>query len=123
MKETFKERRFGAEALAQIERANAIIAEYQADGYALTLRQLYYQFVARGLLENTLREYKRLGVAVNHGRMAGLIDWEAIEDHTRSVRELSAWDSPESIMEPIFFSAGIWWMVTLEGAVKPVAAP
>ena len=35
--------------LAVIDQANAIIDEYEEQGFALTLRQLYYQFVARGL--------------------------------------------------------------------------
>ena len=33
-----------------ISKANEIIAKYQTDGYDLTVRQLYYQFVARDLL-------------------------------------------------------------------------
>jgi hypothetical protein len=37
-----------------VEQANTIIGEYQAQGFLLTLRQLFYQFVARGLLETRL---------------------------------------------------------------------
>jgi hypothetical protein len=36
---------FGPAALQVIREANAIIADYAAQGYDLTLRQLYYQFV------------------------------------------------------------------------------
>jgi hypothetical protein len=85
--------------LATIDQANAIIAEYQADGFALTTRQLYYQFVARGLIENTPREYTRLAWIVCVGRDGGLIDWDAIEDRTREVNTHAAWDSPADIIE------------------------
>lgn len=64
--------------------ANDIINEYDAAGYTLTLRQLYYQFVARDLIENTERSYKNLGSIITKARLAGLISWEAIEDRNRT---------------------------------------
>jgi hypothetical protein len=91
-------RKFSAEVLKIIERANAIIGEYQAQGYNLTLRQLYYQFVARDLLPNNVQSYKRLGSIINDGRLAGLIDWNAIEDRTRNLHTLATWDSPSDIV-------------------------
>jgi hypothetical protein len=81
-------REFRADTLLTIEHANKIIAEYGAKGYALTLRQLYYQFVARGLVENTPQSYDRLGSVINDGRLAGLISWAAIEDRTRALQGL-----------------------------------
>jgi hypothetical protein len=95
---TSEPRRFRPEALAKIAQANDIIAEYRRQGFSLTLRQLYYQFVARGLVPNRDREYKNLGELVNDGRMAGLIDWSAIEDRTRYARTVSFFDSAEQIM-------------------------
>lgn len=71
---------------ALVDRANTIIAEYRRDGLTLTLRQLYYQHVARGLIENTERSYKNLGKLISDGRMAGLISWDAIEDRGRGVK-------------------------------------
>ena len=38
---------FRADTQTRIIQANKIIAEYQAQGFKLTLRQLYYQFVKR----------------------------------------------------------------------------
>lgn len=81
-----------------IEQANRIIADYSRSGLRLTLRQLYYQFVARDLLPNNLRSYKNLGNAVNDGRVAGMIDWNAIEDRTRSLRSGAHWDDPAHII-------------------------
>lgn len=95
----YEDKQFRSDTLEVIGTANRIIEEYAAQGFVLTLRQLYYQFVARGLLPNTERSYKRLGSIVNDARMAGLIDWSAIEDRTRWLREQPHWDSPASIVE------------------------
>ena len=82
-----------------IVRANSIIDEYAAQGFDLTLRQLYYQFVARGWLENKQSNYKRLGDIVNKARLAGLIDWNAIVDRTRSLHKLASWDDEGEIVQ------------------------
>lgn len=87
-------RKFAAKDLAVVEQANSIIEEYEAEGYQLTLRQLYYQFVARGLIANKLTEYKRLGAIINDGRLAGLVDWDAIEDRTRNLRGFNHYEDP-----------------------------
>ena len=87
-----------ANTLHVIEQANTIIKEYELQGFDLTLRQLYYQFVARDFIPNEQREYKKLGEAIGTGRMAGLISWKAITDRTRFLREQSAWSSPANIV-------------------------
>ncbi len=81
--EFFRDIKFRAESLATIETANKIIDEYRGQGFSLTLRQLYYQFVARGLIENTERSYKNLGNLIAKARDAGLVSWTAVEDRTR----------------------------------------
>jgi len=88
-----------AEGLKVVDQANDIIKEYQKQGFTLTLRQLYYQFVARELIPNNMRSYKRLGTIIDEGRLGGLIDWEAIEDRTRELSKLATWDSPAEIVE------------------------
>jgi hypothetical protein len=65
--------------------ANSICGEYAGQGYDLTLRQLYYQFVARGLLPNTVKSYEMLGNVVNRGRLAGMLDWNYISDRSRNL--------------------------------------
>jgi hypothetical protein len=81
-----------------IERANTIIDEYLAQDFKLTLRQLFYQFVSRRLLENIFTNYKRLGVIVRNARDGGLIDWDAIEDRTREVHDHVFWNNPAGII-------------------------
>lgn len=95
----YVDQRFNKSSVAIIERANSIIAEYEGQGFQLTLRQLYYQFVARGFLANKQTEYKRLGSIINDARMAGRISWDAIEDRTRNLRGLTTWESPQQILD------------------------
>lgn len=95
----YQDKNFQRKTLAVIAAANAIIDEYAAQGFRLTLRQLYYQFVARDLLPNEQRQYKRLGSIVSDGRLAGLIDWHAIEDRTRNLKSLSHWEDPAEIID------------------------
>lgn len=86
-------------SLEIIETANNIIAEYAEEGFDLTLRQLYYQFVARGLIPNRDSEYKKLGGTINNARLTGLLDWDTIIDRTRTLRSNSHWSSPRDIIE------------------------
>ncbi len=60
-----------------------ITEEYMAAGYRLTLRQLYYQLVARDIVPNTEKSYKKIGNYCNKARLAGMMDWDAIEDRAR----------------------------------------
>lgn len=98
MRETFITKNVGSAKLQLIDVANAIIEEYEAQGFTLTLRQLYYQFVSRDLIPNTDKSYKRLGIAINDGRLLGMIDWDAIEDRTRNVKKNGHWENPASIV-------------------------
>src|SRR4051812_25855783 len=91
--------RNNAERMAMITQANTIIEGYQAQGFDLTLRQLYYQFVARDLIPNRDTEYKKLGALLLDARMAGLVDWDAIVDRTRNLRDLAHWNDPSHIVE------------------------
>lgn len=99
MKICYQDKKFQQATLTVIIQADAIVDEYMAQGFNLTLRQLYYQFVARGWLDNTERNYDRLGNIVSNARLAGYIDWNAIEDRTREPVVNPHWDTPEEILE------------------------
>lgn len=94
MLEYFKNWKPTSNSLAIVQTANEIINEYQAQGYTLTLRQLYYQFVARDLIENTIQSYKNLGSMITRGRLAGMISWEAIEDRNRECKSFWMEENP-----------------------------
>jgi hypothetical protein len=94
----FVEKRFNTDRTKIIQSANEIIAEYQRQGFRLTLRQLYYQFVIRLIIPNRERNYKNLGQAISEARLAGLIDWSAIEDRSRPPRSPPEWDNIEDLV-------------------------
>lgn len=100
----YKEINLRGSSLAVVEKANQIIADDQAQGFDLTLRQLYYQMVSRDLIPNKVTEYKKLGSIINDARLAGLIDWNAIVDRTRKLRSMSHWDSPSDIIKSAAYS-------------------
>ena len=95
----YASRKFKSASMDIIDQANAIIYEYAEQGFDLTLRQLYYQFVARDLIPNSQKSYKRLGSIINDARMAGLIDWDTIVDRTRNLQTTPHWDNPTDIIE------------------------
>lgn len=92
-----------------IRKVNELVADYQRQGYRLTLRQVYYRFIAGDLFpeswidpatgsKNNERSYKKLGEIVADGRMGGLIDWNAIEDRTRELAGVAHWNTPADII-------------------------
>lgn len=99
--EEFIPKKFTGAHKQVIKQANAIIDEYAKQGYKMTLRQIHYQFVARDLYDNTQANYKRLGNILDNARKAGLVDWDAIEDPTRSLRRIAVWDTPEEAVERV----------------------
>ena len=99
MKIKYENKRFQPESLRLIGIADSICTEYDKQGLNLTLRQLYYQFVARDIIENNLHSYKRLQKLISNARLAGLIDWSAIVDRTRNLQTHPSWYNPRSIIQ------------------------
>jgi len=95
----YVDKKFQGKSRKIIDEANLIISEYWRQGFDLTLRQIYYQFVSRGIIPNSDAEYKKLGSVINDGRLSGEIGWDAIIDRTRLSRHNPHWDSPQDIIE------------------------
>lgn len=126
MKIAYIEKRFAKSSLDLIEKVNEIIKEYQSQGFDLTLRQIYYQMVARDIFPEERRwtwdmskkkwrkdvngtknadpNYKWLGAIINNARLAGMLDWDAIVDRTRIVHTNSHWTTPKSILKSAAYS-------------------
>lgn len=97
-REQYQEIRFTDAVLDLIDTIDGIIDEYLTAGFKLTVRQLYYQLVARDIVPNTLQSYKRVANIVNDARVAGRLDWDAIEDRTREFIRQQRWDSPQELL-------------------------
>jgi hypothetical protein len=96
MKHAYKSVNFRQESLNRIQLCNEIVRDYLGQGLKLTLRQLYYQLVSKNVIANTEKSYKALGNLVSDARLAGLIDWDAIEDRNR---EPVIWAEYENVQE------------------------
>lgn len=99
MKQTYKDINFGPDKLQLIDTINDVITDYVKQGYRLTVRQLYYQLVARDIVPNTVQSYKRIVSVVSDARYAGLTDWDAIEDRTREFVQRGRWGSAHDILD------------------------
>lgn len=93
MKRAYIQKRFTKSSLELIKIANGIIDELSE--YKLTIRQLHYQIVSRGLGPNTPEAYNRLVNIISDARLAGLVSWTAIEDRGRNLMGLTTWESPQ----------------------------
>lgn len=121
MKQAFISKRFTEDVREIIDVANDVINDYQEQGFKLTLRQLYYVFISKDLFpaswidedynakmglqpdtKNTVKNYKRLGGIISDGRLAGLIDWDAIEDRVRVPKVPTEFDSLEDLIDAAF---------------------
>jgi hypothetical protein len=89
-------RKFQAKSMEIIELATDICDSYS--GLALTLRQLYYQFIARAFFANSQQSYDRLGSIINDARLAGAFDWDNLVDRTRNLEKLPSWGSPAALI-------------------------
>lgn len=69
-----------------VEHANEIQKDYERQGIKLTLRQMYYQFVARHLITNSVQSYDRIGATLTKARFAGEFPVDGLTDRGREVR-------------------------------------
>lgn len=99
MRERFIRAKFQPQSKDLLEHCNQVVESYMEDGLRLTLRQLYYQLVSANIIANKERSYKNLGSLVSRARLAGLIDWDAIEDRVRQAKRAPEWESASSLME------------------------
>lgn len=116
MKREFRVINMRPESLYFVERCNVLLKEA---GEPMTLREIYYQFIGRDWIPNdwidpeynkkkglppdtnTLKNYKRLCDILGNGRIAGLIDWELVEDREREAQMPSEWDDLEAVLRAV----------------------
>lgn len=104
------------QAARLIEAARSVCAEFAAAGMPLTVTQAYYRLVRAGHLPNTAAARKRLGIVLSRARLAGLIDWDLLVDHTQRLHRA---DPPAQPMNTLL---EIWVeKESLAGVVAPVS--
>lgn len=119
-KVAYTRKKLGLVKLETIARVNAILRDFGSQGFDLTARQIYYQFVANKWFPedrtwtqipgtnrwrrdpngtvNAEPNYKWLCDIISDGRMTGRIDWSSVVDRTRRINQISTWDTPRELM-------------------------
>jgi len=98
MKQTYLDIPLRGSTLEVIKTVNAIGARYAKQNLTMTVRQVFYRLVTVNAIANTQKEYKRLVKIITDGRLAGLIDWDMIEDRARSFIGRTRWESGVHVM-------------------------
>lgn len=130
MKEKFKTIKFKDATIATIVQMTREINTLRDAGYTLTVRQLYYRLVATDSFpdertfswtgskwvrdpngtKNAQPNYKWMQGILNDARLAGLVDWSAIEDRTRNLKSYATWRSPADAIQDAAdrYSMNLW---------------
>lgn len=118
MKERFQNKRFQNTTLNLLAYANAILEDHEKQGYVLSVRGLYYKFIAQDLFpdswidpaynikegldpdtKNNKKNYMNFTKMISNGRLAGLLDWSMIVDYERETISNVHWNSPADIVK------------------------
>lgn len=82
----------------KLDKVNDILAELK-DYMPLTLRQIYYQMVGKGFIENKVSEYGMLSKLLKYARIDGAIDWDCIEDRVRAFHDLTGFNNQHQFIK------------------------
>ena len=84
----------------QVDKLNKVteILNELKDYKPLTLRQIYYQLVGKGCIENKVSQYTMLSHLIKWARIDGFISWEDIEDRIRAFHDLRGFINKESFI-------------------------
>ena len=131
MKICFVAKRFNRDARRVIRLANEILEGYAAQGIRVTLRSLYYRFVAGDLFpddrkfssvkgkwvpdnrkgtKNAEPNYKWLGGILTDARLAGHVDWDHLEDRSRNLASLQHFEGPQDALDRLasWYHVDMW---------------
>jgi len=95
----FRDLDFKGDTIDIIARMNRILAEYSG---RVSVRQLYYRFVANDWIPNTQKSYDRIQDIVTKARYAGMIDWDRIEDRNRAAQRPSEYKSGADALKTVY---------------------
>jgi hypothetical protein len=90
---------FTIEQRVLLKHIQGIVVDFESQDIKLTNRQLYYQLVAKDIIPNHMKIYKRICVFLTDARYGGLLDWDPIEDRGRTPSRPGQWDSMKEFVE------------------------
>jgi len=109
-----------AKRTEQADLVNQAVDEL-SDYWPLTLRQVYYRLVVKGIIENTRSKYNDLSKLVKYMRIDRLLVWNAIEDRTRRVtKKRGNTDSDEYLKEELDIFLSEYQRCFVQGQVSYV---
>lgn len=76
-----------------------LLASYSKQGISLTIRQIYYKVISKKYLTEVKDPYNTLSVLLTKARDAGLLDWNAIIDRTRTPIKHSEWRNINALLK------------------------
>jgi len=82
----------------KLNKVQEVLAELE-DYKPLTLRQVYYQLVGRGYIENKVSQYGMLSNLLKWARIHGHIAWEDVEDRVRAFHNARGFENKESFIK------------------------
>lgn len=111
VKQTFVPRSFQSRRRLIIEQANQILIEYyEANRRPMTVRQLFYQLVSHHGYKNDANNASQLSDIMSDARLAGLTDWDHIEDRGRELQMILHWSSPAERIKGVagYYREDLW---------------
>lgn len=98
MRQCYEAKKLHDASLELLSLMNKKMADYETQGFTVTVRQLYYQLVICNAIENNEKQYGKISRLCKDARLAGLMDWD-IEDRTRAFIDQPSWSSGGDILQ------------------------
>jgi hypothetical protein len=84
--------------LNKLHEVNRVLADFSAYK-PLTLRQIFYQLVAKQVIENNKAQYDMLSKLLKWARIDGHVSWDDIEDRVRTLHLGDGWPTKDAFVE------------------------
>jgi 5S rRNA maturation endonuclease (ribonuclease M5) len=94
-----KPTKYQPKTLKLIGLVRKLITKYK--GRKLTLRQIFYQLVAKRIIPNNLRAYKNLSYLIAKARKNEDLPWDVMRNHTRFIIKENSWPNYKDFTKKI----------------------
>jgi len=86
---------------AETSEIKAVIHAVLEANHPMTVRQIYYQLVARQVVENRQAQYQAISTLLVRMRQSGEVPWDYVEDRNRRPRTAQMWDASAELLEAV----------------------